>query len=365
MRTQISRWLRDPITWAEASQLAKTVGAAVVAGVGSTCHPPARPRGVTALLTVHVTVFGTLRRAAQQAGASLLGVLIAAGASQVFGAGALALGATVLVGMLAGAVPGLRAPMTTATTAVVVLTTGYIGRSGMLTDRLIDTGIGIVVGLLMNLLVWPPLRDRAALRHVDVIDDRLGELLSKIAADLRDGCDTDAAERWIAQTDRLDRDVDRAWHLLEEARQSGRFNPRRGVPQRMRATEEMTQIINRLAQAVAETRSFARTIRVARIAPQHWDPGFREPGSDCWSARARPSRARTPTGSDPPVPSSPSCLIASPPSGSTEANGRCSERCSSTSATCSTPSTSSPRPAGTRAGARSAGAGQSRPGRRS
>jgi hypothetical protein len=39
----------------------------------------------------------------------------------------------------------------------------------------------------------------------------------------------------------------------------------------------MTQIINRLAQAVAETRSMARTIRVARIAPADWDRGFREP----------------------------------------------------------------------------------------
>jgi uncharacterized membrane protein YgaE (UPF0421/DUF939 family) len=277
---QIGQRLRDPITWAEASQLAKTVGAAVVAwvlAVHAFHLSQAFMAPWAALLTVRVTVFGTLRRAAQQAGASMLGVLIAAGASQVFGASALALGATVLVGMLAGAVPGLRAPMTTATTAVVVLTTGYIGRSGMLADRLIDTGIGIAVGLLMNLLVWPPLRDRAAARHVDVIDDRLGELLSKIAGDLRDGCDTDAAEHWLTQTDRLDRDVDRAWHLLEEARQSGRLNPRRGVAGRMHATEEMTQIINRLAQAVAEARSMARTIRVAPLAPGEWDPAFREP----------------------------------------------------------------------------------------
>jgi uncharacterized membrane protein YgaE (UPF0421/DUF939 family) len=280
MPALIGQRLRDPIAWADAAQLVKTVAAAVVAwvlavhvfGLSQAFMAP-----WAALLTVHVTVFGTLRRAAQQAGASMLGVLIAAGASQIFGGDALALGTAVLVGMLAGAIPGLRAPMTTATTAVVVLTTGYIGRSGMLTDRLIDTGIGIAVGLLMNLLVWPPLRDRAAAAHVDVIDDRLGELLSKIAADLRDGCETDAADHWLAQTDQLDRDVDRAWHLLDEARQSGRLNPRRAVAGRMHAAEEMTRIINRLAQAVAETRSMARTIRVARIAPEDWDPGFREP----------------------------------------------------------------------------------------
>jgi hypothetical protein len=133
------------------------------------------------------------------------------------------------------------------------------------------------VGLLVNLLVWPPLRDRAAARHIDLIDDRLGELLTRVATELREGCASDAADAWIAQTDRLDRDIDRAWHMLDEARQSGRLNPRRAVPERMRAAEEMTHIINRLAQAVAETRSMARTIRVARLAPEEWNPAFREP----------------------------------------------------------------------------------------
>jgi uncharacterized membrane protein YgaE (UPF0421/DUF939 family) len=280
MRAEISQRLRDPITWAEASQLAKTVGAAVVAWVIAVhvFHlSQAFMAPWAALLTVHATVFGTLTRAGQQAGASVLGVLIAAGASQVFGADALSLGVAVLVGSLAGAVPGLRAPMTTATTAVVVLTTGYVGNHGMLADRLLDTGVGIAVGLLVNLLVWPPLRDRAAARHIDLIDDRLGELLTRIATELREGCASDAADAWIAQADRLDRDIDRAWHVLDEARQSGRLNPRPTVPGRMRAAEELTQVINRLAQALAETRSMARTIRVARLAPEEWNPVFREP----------------------------------------------------------------------------------------
>jgi hypothetical protein len=36
-------------------------------------------------------------------------------------------------------------------------------------------------------------------------------------------------------------------------------------------------IVNRLAQAVAETRSMARTIRIARVPPDEWDHAFREP----------------------------------------------------------------------------------------
>lgn len=152
MRRRINQRLRDPLAWTEASQLAKTVAAAVVAwalavhvfGLTQAFMAP-----WAALLTVHATVFGTLRRAAQQASATVLGVLIAFAGGRLFGDDALALGTTVLAAMLIGAVPGLRAPMTTATTAVVVLTTGYIDRGGMLADRLLDSGIGIAVGLLV------------------------------------------------------------------------------------------------------------------------------------------------------------------------------------------------------------------------
>jgi uncharacterized membrane protein YgaE (UPF0421/DUF939 family) len=277
---RIGQRLRDPIAWVEVSQLAKTVGAAVVAwvlAVHAFHLSQAFMAPWAALLTVHGTVFGTLRGAAQQAGASLLGVLLAFAGWRLFGSDALALGATVLVAMLIGSAPGLRAPMTTATTAVVVLTTGYLDRSGMLADRLLDTGVGIAVGLLVNVLVWPPLRDRAAARHIDVIDDRLGELLTKVATELQDGCAPEAADAWLEQTDRLGDDLDHAWRVLEEARQSGKLNPRRAVANRMRGTEEMTQIIIRLAQAVAETRSMARTIRVSDLAPEDWDPAFGEP----------------------------------------------------------------------------------------
>jgi hypothetical protein len=39
-------------------------------------------------------------------------------------------------------------------------------------------------------------------------------------------------------------------------------------------------IVNRLAQAVAETRSMARTIRIVRVPPEEWDDAFREPWLD-------------------------------------------------------------------------------------
>jgi uncharacterized membrane protein YccC len=276
--------LRDPVRWASASQLVKTAGAAVIAWILSVpvfhvAQPFLAPWA--ALLTVHATVFGTLRRGVQQAGASVLGVLFAFGAGHLFGVDALSIGVAVMLGLVVGSLRGLRAETTTAAaTAIVVLTTGYSDNGGMLAARLLDTGIGITVGLLVNLLVWPPLRDRSAAHQINVIGERIGVLLTTIADELAGGGEDAGPDGWIAQTDELDDQIDQAWSILKQARESGRLNPRPAAPVRMRAAEGFGAILTRLAQAIAEIRSMARTIGLARISPPHWDPRFREPWLD-------------------------------------------------------------------------------------
>ena len=88
--------LRDPIMWSGASQLLKTAFAAVLAWVLAAHvfgleQPYLAPWA--ALLTVHATVFASLRRGVRQAGASLLGVLVAFAAGQLFGVSAVSVGA--------------------------------------------------------------------------------------------------------------------------------------------------------------------------------------------------------------------------------------------------------------------------------
>ena len=259
--------------WASAAQLGKTVLAAVLAWLVAVevFHvDQAFLAPWAALLTVHATVYGTLKRGLQQVAATVVGVLAGFAAGTLFGLDAVAVGAAVLVGLVAGQVRGLRSESTTAAaTAVVVLTAGYSDDAGMLLTRLLDTGIGCAIGLLVNLAVWPPLRDRAAARRIDTIDDRIGELLCTIARALRQG-DQDA-DAWIACTNDLDEAIDEAWAGLGQARESGRLNPRRAVRGRMQATADLQPVLTRLEQAVAETRSLALTIKLAHV---DWDPVF-------------------------------------------------------------------------------------------
>ena len=275
----MDRRLRDPIWWTDALQIVKTVAAAVVAWVIAVYVFDIEQAFLApwaALLTVHATVYRTFRRGAQQVGATVLGVLVAFAAGSLLGVNALSLGVVVLAGLLAGSVRGLRAETTTAAaTALVVLLTGYSDDGDMLVSRLLDTGIGISVGLLVNLVVWPPLRDGSAAHQVDAIDDKIGELLSHIAGTLRHG--TADIDGWIARTAELDHDIEHAWSVVRQARESGRLNPRRAAAPRMRAAAGFDAILDRLEQAVAEIRSMARTIRLGAVAPEDWDPSFRTP----------------------------------------------------------------------------------------
>ena len=89
-----------------------------------------------------------------------------------------------------------------------------------------------------------------------------------------------ADRNWISATDELDADLDRAWAILRQARESGRLNPRPAVPDRMRATEGLRSVLDQLSQAAAETRSMARTIGLARRPPDRWPAQFRGPFLD-------------------------------------------------------------------------------------
>src|SRR6478672_218002 len=284
----MSARFRDPIAWSRLLQLVKTVVAAVIAWevalhVLDLRQPFLAPWA--ALLTVHATVYRTFRRGAQQVGATVLGVLLAFAAGSLLGVNAASLGAVLFCGLLAGSVRGLRAESTTAAaTALVVLLAGYSDSGAMLTTRLADTGIGVAVGLLVNLLVWAPIGDRVAARHVDAIDDRIGALLIDLAAGLREtAVDDDALEAWTDRTRDIDRDIDEGWGVVRQARESALLNPRRRASERAHAVSGFEPVLGRLEQANAEIRSMIRTILIAGTARDTWDLRFVAP----WLALVR------------------------------------------------------------------------------
>jgi uncharacterized membrane protein YgaE (UPF0421/DUF939 family) len=206
----------------------------------------------------------------------VVGVLLAFAVGSVLGLNPVTLGVTLLVGFALGATPVFRSDgLAVATTALIVLTTGTSTSTGALAERLLDTSIGIAVGILVNLAVLPPLNDRAAARQVDRIDDRVGRLLGDIADDLAGGCDAERAEDWVSRSRDLEDEIEHAWRAVTEATESTRLNLRSRL-RRTSKSQTYADVLHRLEQAVAEVRSMARTLGVSLEASDTWDDTFRD-----------------------------------------------------------------------------------------
>jgi uncharacterized membrane protein YgaE (UPF0421/DUF939 family) len=270
--------VRDAVFWSEVTQLVKTAVAATLAWVLAVELVGERQSFLApwaALLVVHATVFRTFSQGARQVGAAVVGVLLAWSAGNLIGPDVAALGAVVFLGLLLGRSRWLEGEATTAAaTALIVLTTGFSDDQHLLVDRLLDTGIGIAVGLIVNVAVWPPLRRRTAIAALDALDNRIGELLTDVADGLAGQGSPDEVADWLETTRDLDEEIDRAWALVRQARESAVLNPRRSA-RHVRHPEVWIVLLRHMEQAVAETRSIARTLERFLEQQREWDPGFR------------------------------------------------------------------------------------------
>ena len=204
---------------------------------------------------------------------------------------------------------------------------------------------GSRVGLLVNLLVWPPLRDRAAAHQIDVIDDRIGELLRDMAGALRRG-----PRRGRRRLDRPHRRARRRHRAgVERARAGARERAAepapRGARSAMRAAEDFDADPRaaraggrRDAQHGAHDPAREHPARptgtelphaVARAARAHRRRGERRRRRRARGGARRPRRVRR---------------RARPSTRCPTASGRSAARCSSTCATSSRRSTPSPTP---------------------
>ena len=207
----------------------------------------------------------------------MLGVLLAFALAQLFGINGLTLGVALLFALLMGRVPRLREEgVTAATTVLFVLTTGYQQQEDLLFERVLATALGIAVGVVINLLVVPPLNDRSAAQHVDTIDERLGALLRDMAHAIRRGDSAEAMGEWVEQTRGLDQDLDHAWEVVGSARESTWLNPRRRRATLGKGDLSYEDVLYRLEDGVSEARTIARTLRESTVDEQEWDPRFRD-----------------------------------------------------------------------------------------
>ncbi|WP_162786847.1 FUSC family protein [Janibacter anophelis] len=269
--------LRSPRTRSDLVQILKAVLAAVLAwyvaahllGLTESFMAP-----WTAMLTVHATVYRSFTRGGQVVLASLAGIVLAYLAVEFVGQSPAALGVALLVGMLLGRLRPVRDEgSTVATTALFVVTAGHAEQGPVLLDRVICTGVGIALGVIVNFVVLPPLDDRLARREVDALRAQLGELLREMADALRGDGEVDPLA-WLRRSRRAEDRIGRARELLRHTREARRGNPRRRSRQLDPVAYET--LLLRIDEGIAQARAIARTVQHSPLEPSRWDEDFCE-----------------------------------------------------------------------------------------
>ncbi len=235
-----------------------------------------------ALLTVYPTVYQSLLRGAQSTVASWAGVGLSFVIGSYLGVGLWTFALAIFVGLVASRIPWIRHEgVAIATTGIFILGDGFTERQPVLLDRIIEVAVGAGVGLVVNLLLIPPLRDQQAARYVDDINLRMGKVLINMADELGSSWDTHEAEVWAEEIESMGTDLSRAWQSVRSAHESRRVNPRLHLRGPIRGGEkdgntDYDEILGRVDEGISHLRHLARTLREATYSEGEWDTRFRE-----------------------------------------------------------------------------------------
>ncbi|GII25401.1 FUSC family protein [Planosporangium mesophilum] len=192
---------------------------------------------LTALLVVKVTLYETIRHGWQRIGSVIVGVVIAALLSSVFGLTWWSLGITVLAALLLGKVLRLGDhSLEIAVNAMAVLVLGSHNHLGL--NRVFETLIGAGVGVLVSLAA-PSVHVQPASDAIGRLAEEIGRVLRSIAVDVERGWTHERALDGLRRARALEKQVRAAQGALAQAEESLRLNPRRAaattVPERLRS----------------------------------------------------------------------------------------------------------------------------------
>ena len=277
--TRIIRRLKQPETTSDLLLAIKAVIAGTAAwaiSIGVLDSDVAFLAPWTALLTVHATVHRSLSRGVQTTVATTVGMGMAFVILYFWEVNIWTFALALFVGLLGARLSWIRDEgIAIATTAIFIFTAD----DPMFGDRFIELLVGVAVGILVNLLVLPPLKDKQAGRYVDSLNRRIGAVLVDMADEFADGWEMEQADEWIDETHSMNDELNSAWQMVRLARESRRENPRHLLRRKVRDQEDEVdyeEVLNRLDEAISHTRNMTRTMREATWAVGEWDERFRE-----------------------------------------------------------------------------------------
>ncbi|MBH5334304.1 FUSC family protein [Streptomyces pactum] len=219
----IRRGRHPTVVQALRSTAAATISYVVALQLSNEPAPLTAP--LTALLVVQVTLFATLTTGIRRVNSVVTGVLIASGFSALVGLTWWSLGLIILASLMVGHIVRVSEFVPeVAISAMLVLGVTQVANTAW--DRVLETLIGAVVGLLFNFLFAPPVWVQTAGESIEDLGRRLRTLLLHMGEELGAHTPVERAAARLHEARRLDNDVAEVDAALRQAEDSLRLNPR-------------------------------------------------------------------------------------------------------------------------------------------
>ncbi|MER6448064.1 FUSC family protein [Streptomyces venezuelae] len=224
LATRVARRRREPV----AVQALRSTAAAVISYVVAlrlSSEPLPLTAPLTALLVVQVTLYSTLTTSIRRVNSVVVGVLIAIGFSALVGLTWWSLGLLILASLVVGHLVRVDEFVPeVAISAMLVL--GVTQVTDTAWDRVLETIIGAVVGLLVNLLLAPPVWVGPAGTAITDLARRMSRLLDHLGEEPAGPARVEQAAARLHEARRLDNDIAQVDAALRQAEDSLRLNPR-------------------------------------------------------------------------------------------------------------------------------------------
>jgi uncharacterized membrane protein YccC len=218
---------------------------------------------LAALLGVYPTVARSVHQGVRYVAGFLLGAGLAIPVGILLGPGMAAIAVVVIAGVL---ISGWRrlgdqgAQVTFA--ALFVLLLGGDQPVHYVTHRLSDIGIGVAVGLAVNIVVFPPLQLRPAEHAIRQWGDSIARALEDLSAAAADP--DSGLQAWPRHDRQLTEAAQQARRAVRHARESLRWNLRAKVERAVPRPDGA--VLDSLEELTARTRAVARSLPDIRVA---------------------------------------------------------------------------------------------------
>lgn len=255
---------RHTLAFIVKSTLAATASWVIAHDVLATQSPAFAP--FAAVLIMQTTVYQSLLQGLRSIGAVTVGVAVQAAFGYLLGGNWLTFALATLAALTIGRWGRLGSQGSQVTTAAFFAFSTYVAATGEVT-RLMHLGqiillvlVGVGVGIVVNVVLFPPIRYRSAEHGIHALANSLAELLRDIAPALREeGLEEERTAHWRHRAHDFAALVRQAKAAVHTAQESFYLNPRRLLHRHRGSFSSYESVVDALERVAFQVDSLTRS----------------------------------------------------------------------------------------------------------